>query len=233
LLKAVPNARTGARENRAFLGRAVRFLAAEAGIRQFFDIGSGMPTASNVHQVAQAVAPESRVAYVDHDPIVAAHAQALLTSHAAGRTVYVQADLRDPGAILGHPTVREALDFGQPVALMLLAVLHFFPEADDPAGIVATLLAALPPGSYLVASHVTSDFHDPSSATDGVQAVQRAGVAFRPRTACEFAELFLNGLELAPPGVVPVSEWRPDRDAGPAPQPAEVGYYGAVARKPV
>jgi hypothetical protein len=111
-------------------------------------------------------------------------------------------------------------------------VLHFFPESDDPAGIVATLLDALPPGSYLVASHVTSDFHDEASATDGVQAVQRAGVAFRPRTADEFADLFLKGLDLVPPGVVPVSEWRPDPERGPAPLPDEVGYYGAVARKP-
>jgi hypothetical protein len=232
LLKAVPNARTGARENRAFLGRAVRFLAADAGIRQFLDIGSGLPTASNVHEVAQEVAPESRVAYVDNDPIVMAHAQALLTSHPEGRAVYVQADLRDPGAILADPKVRGALDFGQPVALMLLAVLHFFPDSDDPAGIVASLLAALPPGSYLVASHVTSDFHDEESATGGVRAVQRAGVAFRPRSAEEFGDLFLAGLDLVPPGVVPVSEWRPDQQRGPAPLPDEVGYYGAVARKP-
>jgi S-adenosyl methyltransferase len=231
LLKAVPNARTGARENRGFLGRAVRFLAAEAGVRQFLDIGSGLPTASNVHEVAQDVAPESRVAYVDNDPIVMAHAQALLTSHAAGRTVYVQADLRDPGSILGDQKVRGALDFSQPVALMLLAVLHFFPDDADPAAIVSTLLAALPPGSYLVASHVTSDFNDPGTAADGVQAVHRAGVAFQPRTAGEFAGLFLNGLELMPPGVVAVSEWRPDPESGPVPLPVEVGYYGAVARK--
>ena len=232
LLKAVPNARTGARENRAFLGRAVKYLVAEAGIRQFLDIGSGLPTASNVHEVAQAIAPETRVAYVDNDPIVMAHARALLTSHASGRTVYIQQDLHNPDAILSDPAVRATLDFDQPVALMLVAVLHFFPDAEKPADIVATLLAALPPGSYLVASHTTPDFNDAKAAADGVQAVQRAGVAFQARSAGEFADVALTGLELVQPGLVPVSEWRPEPCAGPIPPPAEVGYYGVVARKP-
>ena len=232
LLKAVPNARTGARENRAFLGRAVRYLVAEAGVRQFLDIGSGLPTANNVHEVAQAIAPETRVAYVDNDPIVMAHARALLTSHPDGKTAYIHADLHDPDAILKHPSVRGTLDFGQPIALVLMAVLHFFPAQDNPAGIVATLLAALPPGSYLVASHVTADYNDPASAADGVQAVQRAGVPILTRTADEFADLALAGLELVPPGLVPVSEWRPDTKSGLLPQPAEVAYYGAVAVKP-
>jgi S-adenosyl methyltransferase len=232
LMKTVPNARTGARENRAFLGRAVKYLAAEAGIRQFLDIGSGLPTANNVHEVAQAIAPESRVAYVDNDPIVMAHARTLLTSHSSGRTVYVQADLHDPEAILRHPLIRETLDFGQPIALMLVAVLHFFPDVENPAGIVATLLEALPPGSYLVASHGTADYNDPKAAADGVQAVQRAGVAFQTRSAAEFADLALTGLELVPPGMVPVSEWRPEVADGPTPLPVEVGYCGVVARKP-
>jgi len=233
LLRAVPNARTGARENRAFLGRAVRYLAAEAGIRQFLDIGSGLPTAGNVHEVAQSMATESRIVYLDNDPIVMAHARALLASHPAGRTAYVQADLHDPAAILGHPSVRETLDFSQPIALMLLAVLHFFPDSEDPHGIVSTLLQALPPGSYLVASHVTSDYHDPEAASDGVQAVQSRGVPIYPRTAEEFADLAFADLELVPPGLVPVSEWRPDPATdGLRPRPAEVGYYGAVGRKP-
>ena len=232
LMKTVPTARTGARENRAFLGRAVKYLVAEAGIRQFLDIGAGLPTANNVHEVAQAIATESRVVYVDNDPIVMAHARALLTSHSSGRTVYVQADLHDPEAILRHPLVAETLDFGHPVALMLVAVLHFFPDAENPAGIVASLLKALPPGSYLVASHGTADYNDPEAAANGVQAVQRAGVAFQTRTADEFADLTLAGLELVPPGVVPVSEWRPDETDGPTPPPVEVGYYGLVARKP-
>jgi S-adenosyl methyltransferase len=232
LLRAVPNARTGARENRAFLGRAVRYLVAEAGIRQFLDIGAGLPTANNVHEVAQSIAEESRVVYVDNDPIVMAHARALLTSHPAGRTAYIQADLHDPVAILRDPSVRATLDFGQPVALMLVAVLHFFPDDEDPAGIVSTLLGALPPGSYLVASQTTADFNDPSQAAVGVQAVQRAGVPFQTRTAEEFADLAFAGLELVPPGVVAVSEWRPETEAGLRPLPSEVAYYGAVGRKP-
>jgi hypothetical protein len=232
LLKAVPNARTGARENRAFLGRAVEYLVAEAGVRQFLDIGSGLPTARNVHEVAQAIASDAAVVYVDNDPIVMAHARALLTSHPAGRTAYVQADLHDPVAILDHPSVREALDFGRPVALMLLAVLHFFPDEQDPAGIVATLVDALPSGSYLVASQTTTDFHDEATAADGVQAVHRAGVAFQPRTASEFADVAFTGLRLVAPGLVPVSEWRPETERGLIPPPWEVGYLGAVARKP-
>jgi S-adenosyl methyltransferase len=233
LLKAVPSARTGARENRAFLGRAVRYLVAEAGIRQFLDIGSGLPTASNVHEVAQSVAPETRVVYVDNDPIVGAHGRALLTSGPQGRTTYIEADLRDPAAILRHPAVRATLDFGQPVALMLVAVLHFFPDAADPAGIVETLLGALPSGSYLVASQTTADFNDPVQAADGVQAVQRAGVPFQTRTAEEFARLGFCHLELVPPGVVVVSEWRPEpAEEGPRPLPSEVAYYGAVGKKP-
>ena len=132
-----------------------------------------------------------------------------------------------------HPSVRGTLDFDQPIALVLMAVLHFFPAQDNPASIISTLLAALPPGSYLVASHVTADYNDPTSAADGVQAVQRAGVPILTRTADEFADLALAGLELVPPGLVPVSEWRPDNEPGLLPQPAEVAYYGAVAVKPI
>jgi hypothetical protein len=231
LLRAVPTARTGAGENRAFLGRAVRYLVAEAGIRQFLDIGTGLPTANNVHEVAQSVVPESRVVYVDNDPIVLAHARAMLISHPAGRTAYIQADLHDPDAILRHPAVRETLDLGQPVALMLVAVLHFFPDDQDPAGIVSALLAALAPGSYLVASHTTADYTDPRAAADGVQAVHRAGVPFQTRTADEFTELAFADLGMIEPGLVPVSEWRPEAD-GLRPLPAEVGYIGGVARKP-
>ena len=231
LLRAVPTARTGARENRAFLGRAVRYLVAEVGIRQFLDIGTGLPTASNVHEVAQSIAPESRVVYVDNDPIVLTHARALLTSHPAGRTAYVQADLHDPGTILRHPAVRETIDLEQPIALMLVAILHFFPDEEDPASIVSALLAAIPPGSYLVASHGTADYNDPNAAADGVHAVQRAGVPFQTRTADEFTRLAFTGLRMVEPGLVPVSEWRPEAD-GLRPLPAEVGYYGGVARKP-
>jgi len=238
LLKAVPSARTGARENRAFLGRAVRYLVAEAGIRQFLDIGSGFPTVNNVHEVAQSIDPASRVVYVDNDPLVLARARQLLDGQPAGagpgrvpgQTAFIQADLRDPAAILYHPVLRETLDLTQPVALMLVAVLHFFPDEADPAGIVAHLLAALAPGSYLVASHTTADFTaDAGTAADGVQAVHQAGLPFQVRTAAQFTGLAFGGLRLADPGLVPVSEWRPAD--GPRPRPAEVGYYGAVGRK--
>lgn len=231
LLKAVPTARTGARENRAFLGRAVRYLAEEAGIRQFLDIGTGLPTANNVHEVAQAIVPEARVVYADNDPIVLAHARALLTSHPAGRTAYIDADLHDPQAILGHPVVRETLDFSQPVALMMLAILHFFPDADDPSGIVSSLVKELAPGSYVVASQTTADFSDPESAASGVQAVHQAGLDFQVRSVEELTSVAFAGLTMVPPGVVAVSEWRPEGN-GPRPLPGEVGYIGGIGRKP-
>src|SRR6266540_2617496 len=157
ILNVAPQARQGARENRAFLQRAVRFLAQEAGIRQFLDIGTGLPTQGNVHQVAQQVAPDARVAYVDHDPVVHVHANALLANHTT--TIAVLADLRQPQAILDHSDVRGLLDLARPVAVLLVAVLHFITEAEDPAGIVAWLREAMAPGSYLVISHATGDFH--------------------------------------------------------------------------
>jgi SAM-dependent methyltransferase len=167
-MQSWPAVRTAVRENRAFLGRAVRYLAADAGIRQFLDIGTGLPSADNVHEVAQAVAPESCVVYVDNDPIVLAHARALLTSVPEGCTAYIDADLRDPETLLASPEVAETLDLSRPVALMLVAVLHFLVDADDPGRVVATLLDALAPGSYLAASHVTPE-HDP----DGVHGLER------------------------------------------------------------
>jgi hypothetical protein len=222
--------RTAARENRAFLGRAVRFLAAEAGIRQFLDIGTGLPTTSNVHEVAQDVAPESRIVYADNDPLVLAHARALLTSSPEGRTAYIQADLRDPAAILSDPAVRAVIDFGKPVALMLVAVLHFVPDEFEPAQILATLTGALPPGSFLVASHITGE-HDPTGPATGAAAYRAAGLPAQLRDADQFARLAFAGLDLVPPGVVLVSEWRPDDD-GPRPSAAEVSWYGGVARIP-
>ena len=222
--------RIAARENRAFLGRAVRFLAGEAGIRQFLDIGSGLPTTNNVHEVAQAVAPSSRVVYADNDPLVLAHARALLTSAPEGRTAYVQADLRDPQSILSDPAVQRVLDFSQPVALMLVAVLHFVPDEFAPAQLLATLTGALAPGSYLVASHITAE-HDPEGPAAGARAYRAAGLPAQLRDSGEFARLAFAGLDLVPPGVVLVSEWRPQAD-GPRPSPAEVSWYGGVARIP-
>jgi hypothetical protein len=230
VLATAPTTLITARENRAFLSRAVRYLVTEAGIRQFLDIGTGLPTTGNVHDVAQAVAAETRVVYADNDPLVLAHARALLTSSPAGRTAYVQADLREPGALLSSPTVRDVLDFGQPVALVLVAVLHFIPDEFRPAEIIATLLDALPRGSYLATSHVTGQ-HRPTEAAEATRTYRSSGMQLRVRNSDEFAALAFSGLELVPPGVVPASEWRPDCD-GPRPAPDEVNCYAGVARKP-
>ena len=221
--------RTAVRENRAFLGRAVRYLAVEAGIRQFLDIGTGLPSANNVHEVAQAVAPECRVVYVDNDPIVLAHARALLAGTPEGRTEYIDADLREPQKILDSSAVRGTLDLTKPVALMLVAILHFLTDDDDPADVVATLLDALPPGSYLVASHVTPE-HDPEGVGGLVRAYRQGGIPAQVRTAADFTALAFKGLELIDPGVVLVSEWR--QPEGPRPLPKEVNWYGGVALKP-
>jgi hypothetical protein len=229
VVAAVPGVRTGPRENRAFLGRVVRYLAAEAGIRQFLDIGTGLPTTGSVHEVAQSVDPRCRVVYVDNDPMVLAHARALLTSSPEGRTAYIHADLRSPAEILSSPVVREVLDFTQPVALMLIAVLHFVSDEARPAGILKTLLDALPSGSYLAASHGTIE-HNPPGAATGERAYQSGGVPIHLRDSGVFSELAFSGLELVPPGVVLVSEWRPD-SPGPRPSAAEVNTNGGLARK--
>ena len=224
-----PSGRIMARENRAFLGRAVRYLAAEAGIRQFLDIGTGLPTTNNVHEAAQAIAPSSRVVYTDNDPMVLAHARALLTSSPEGRTAYIHADLHDPAAILSDQSTREVLDLSQPIALMLVAILHFIPDGDKPAEIVQTLLDALPSGSYLAASHATAELN-PAGAAAVLRVNRESGIPFQFRGSDEFARLAFSGLELVPPGVVLVSEWRPE-DPGPLPQPIEVSCYGGIARK--
>jgi SAM-dependent methyltransferase len=229
-LASVPSGRTGAREQRAFLGRVVRYLAMEAGIRQFLDIGAGLPTTDNVHEVAQAIVPSSRVVYIDNDPLVLAHADALLTSSAEGRTAYIHADLRSPGEILSSPVVREVLDFARPIALMLVGVLHFLDDTDEPGRIIATLLDALSPGSYLIASHLNPE-HDPAGVAAGVRAYRAGGVTVAARDSGEFAALAFGGLELVPPGVVSVSQWRP-QSTGPRPTLAEVSCYGGAGRKP-
>jgi len=229
-LASWPAGRIGLRENRRFLGRVVRYLAAEAGVRQFLDIGSGLPTSNNVHEIAQAVDPSNRVVYVDNDSMVLAHARALLASAPEGRTAYIQADLRSPLDILRSPVTRSVLDFTKPVALMLVAVLHFLQEEDKPETVISTLLDALPPGSYLAASHITME-HDPVGVGGGQRAYREAGLPMYVREADEFAQLAFSGLNLVPPGVVLVSEWRPDTNA-PRPTPAEVSIYGGVGRKP-
>jgi len=230
LMRVVPTIRAAARENRAFLGRAVRFLVAEAGVRQFLDIGTGLPSANNVHEVAQGLVPSCRVVYVDNDPIVLAHARALLTSTAEGRTAYIQADLREPEKILADPVVGQTLDFTQPIALMLVAVLHFVPDSDGPRQIVDTLLGALPPGSYLAATHVTAE-HDPEGVGGLERTYQASGLPAQARAAADFAGLAFRGLDTVDPGLVLVSEWRPDA-GGARPPASEVNWYGAIARKP-
>jgi hypothetical protein len=228
VIAAMPGTRSSARANRAFLGRAVRYLAAEAGIRQFLDIGTGIPTAGNTHEIAQAAAPQSRIVYVDNDPIVMAHARALMTSHPDGATAFIQADLRQPGRILADPELHAILDLGKPVALMLVAVLHFLTEADHPREIVAELLDALPSGSYLTISNITADF-DPAAAAVAQAAGQRSGVTYVPRSQAEIAAFF-TGLDLVDPGVVPLLTWRPD-DGTPE-DPRAVLSYAAMGRKP-
>jgi hypothetical protein len=230
VLRNSPSVPIAARENRAFLGRAVRYLATEAGIRQFLDIGAGLPATASVHSVAQAVSPSARVVYADNDPLVLAHARTLLAAAPDSPTAYIQADLRDPASILSDPVTRGVLDFGQPIGLIVVAILHFLRDDDNPRQILTTLLDALPSGSYLAASHLTTE-HDPVATAAGQRAMQQAGIAMRKRDSSEFARLAFQDLELVPPGVVLVSEWRPDF-AGPRPTPAEVNCYGGVARKP-
>jgi len=227
-LKVNPNAATAPRQNRAFLRRAVRFLAAEAGIRQFLDIGTGLPTTPNVHQIAQGVDPSARVVYVDNDPIVLTHARALLTSTPEGRTAYVDANLQDVERILAAPDLRAVLDLDRPVALTLLAILHFIDDGGDPYAIVERLMAALPAGSYVVISHITADF-DPESWARFAEIMRRQGITTRLRDHDEVSRFF-TGLDLVDPGVVPILRWRPDQD-----EPftdTQVALYGGVGRKP-
>jgi len=225
-----PKVRLGALANRALLQRATRFLAAEAGIRQFLDVGTGLPTADNTHEVAQGVAPESRIVYVDNDPMVMVHARALLTSSPQGRTAYIEADLNDPAAILADPATRATLDFDQPIALMLIAVLHFVPGHGAAKPIVRELLAALPAGSYLVATHATSDFGTPEQQALYQRLIEEGKTDVWTRGRAEFGELF-EGLELVAPGIVPASEWRPEPGAT-IPERSDINVWTAVGRKP-
>ncbi|HSZ40692.1 MAG TPA: SAM-dependent methyltransferase [Trebonia sp.] len=225
VIKRAPEIRDIARVNRAFLGRAVRYLVREAGIRQFLDIGTGIPTAGNVHEVAGKADATTRVVYVDNDPIVNVHANALLTG--GGTTGIVLADLRDPAAILAHPTVRHLIDFGEPVALLLIAILHFIRDDEDPAGIVATLRDALPPGSYLAMSHVTGDFRGEAAAS--VVDVYKNATSSGNLRSREQVEALFEGWDLLEPGVVQCPLWRPEE-----PPPVNLDklwIYGAVGRK--
>ncbi|WP_329246729.1 SAM-dependent methyltransferase [Actinoallomurus sp. NBC_01490] len=233
MLEIFPGLAVGAQANRRFLGRAVRF-AASLGIRQYLDIGTGIPAADNTHEVAQSVAADSRVVYVDNDPIVLAHARALLQGTPEGRTAYLDADFRDHRRILSAPETTGLIDFTRPVALLTVALLHFIPDEDGPGEILERYKAALPPGSVMILSHATADLvDDPETSRAVVGSYTGAGVSLtaRPR---ERTEKFFAGWDLVEPGVVPVSEWRPDgnlRDAALA--PAQAGAFAGVAIKPV
>jgi O-methyltransferase involved in polyketide biosynthesis len=225
-LQAYPELAQAVQSNRKFLARAVHFLTGEAGIRQFLDVGTGIPAADNTHQVAQREAPESRVVYVDNDPIVLLHAQALLKSTRQGACDYIQADLHDPDAIVAQAA--KTLDLGRPVALMLLAVLQFIRDAEDPYRLVSRLVAALPSGSYLVVSHPTDDFN-PNVQGESIKRYNERvtdQATLRDRAG---TERFFEGLELVEPGVVGVAKWRPatEVEAG-----APSSMWCGVARVP-
>ncbi|MFF0461889.1 SAM-dependent methyltransferase [Streptomyces mexicanus] len=220
-----PEVREGVRANRRFLHRAVRHVVAEGGVRQILDVGTGLPTEPTVHQVAQAVAPRTRVAYVDNDPIVSTHSMALLDG--ADGTSVVLADLRDPHGILAHPEVRRVIDFDEPVALLLVAVVHFLADSDDPDGIVATLRDALPEGSYLVLSHATGDLHE--DRREDAAAVYNSATATMNLRSHERVLDFFGDFTLVDPGLVAVTHWRPDEPVRPDAPP--IGIYGGVARK--
>lgn len=226
ILEIEPDSVRVARENRAFLGRVVRFLAGEMGVRQFLDIGAGLPSAGSVHEVAQSCAPESRIVYVDNDVTVLAHARALLESAPEGKCGYVQSDLRDTESIIAQAA--ETLDFKKPVAVLLIAILHFVSDRDDPWGVIARLMAAVPPGSYLAVSHATPErFSDPANKEllNKIYAeTASGGVTPRPKTEIE---RFFSGLEMITPGVVNISAWRPAQ-SGPA---TRTLFYGGAARK--
>ena len=224
-LRAAPHVVEGVRGNRAFLARAVRYLVGEAGIRQFLDIGTGIPAADNTHEVAQDLAPECRVVYVDNDPIVLAHARALLTSGTKGATAYLDEDLRDVAEIVSAAAAM--LDFAEPVAVMLIGILQCIPDEDDPAGIVKRLMGAVPAGSYLAISHPASDIDIVGIRNLASRLHELMPMELRFRSRAEVAALF-DGLELVEPGLVRVPEWRPGSDADAA-NPATV--WGGVARR--
>jgi trans-aconitate methyltransferase len=224
---AYPDVLVAVRAQRAFLARAVHFLVTQAGIRQFLDIGTGLPSANNTHQVAQAAAPQSRVVYVDNDPIVLSHAQALLTTSPEGATAYIDADLRATATIVERAA--GILDFGQPVAVMLLGILQGIPDQDEPGAIIARLMDAVAPGSYLAISQIASDVAADEVA-EGVQRYnEQATVSVAARTHAEVGRFFA-GLDLLEPGVVQVHRWRPG--GGDLGSGRDLAIYAGVGRKP-
>jgi hypothetical protein len=225
VMAAYPGIVESVRANRAFLARVVRFLAGEAGITQFLDIGTGIPAADNTHEVAQAVVPTARIVYVDYDPVVLQHARVLLTSDAPGTVDYIDADLREPGKILREAA--RTLDFTRPVAILLIAVMHLIVDADDPYGIVGQLKATMVPGSYLALSQVASDIETEQVAEARRRYNSLARETQRHRTHAEVTGFF-DGLTLIDPGVVQVPQWRPSSDLEAR---AKSTMWGGVARR--
>jgi len=224
----LPSIVAQARADRAFLGRAIRYLAGAGGIRQFLDIGTGLPTADNTHQVAQRVAPESRIVYADNDPMVLTHARALLTSTPEGACDYVDGDLREPDKILAQAA--RTLDFTKPVGLMLLGILHHIPDTDQAYSIVRHLVSALAPGSFLTINHSTSAVHG-AAMEEAVAHWNQVGTPSMTLRTPEQITRFFDGLDLLPPGVISCSRWRPDLTPAGG-QPPEVDEFCGVARKP-
>jgi O-methyltransferase involved in polyketide biosynthesis len=223
--KAFPGVLQSVRANRAFLARAIRYLVTEAGIRQFLDVGSGLPTASNTHEIAQQKAPESRVVYVDNDPVAVLHARVMLQSSPEGSTDFYQADARDPGFILEQAAA--TLDFGEPVAVIILGVLHFLHDDEQVAAITAAFSGALAAGSHLAISHLASDI-EPETVARFVESMAENGLPQNAMRSREQVTGLFAGLELLAPGVVPVSRWRPDTDVEAG---AVTVLWGGVARK--
>jgi hypothetical protein len=226
VLRVMPVMAQIARSCRLFLSAVVHHLAVDLGVRQFLDIGTGLPTADNTHEVAQRAAPEARVVYVDNDPIVLTHSRALMRTGQYGRCAYIDADARDVGKVLAGAA--ETLDFSQPVAVIMLGLLHFIPDADDPYSLPRRYLDAFVPGSYLAASHASSDIEQEGQSEAAVSFNAQATIPITLRSIEEFARFF-RGLELVPPGIVPLGQWAPGAtEIGPATLPT----YTALARKP-
>jgi hypothetical protein len=226
MIQAIPGMRYMAGENRKFVHRAARDLVAKEGIRQFLDIGTGIPTRPNLHEIAQQIAPETRVVYVDNDPIVLVHARALMISSEQGRSEYISADIRDSRSILGDPVLLETLNLGQPIGLTLIAILMLLADADDPWSTVAELRDAMPSGSVLAITHPTADFN-PVEVGQAVAAATGAGMTLVARTR-EAVQRFFGDWEMIEPGLVPVSAWRPDTQVD---NPEAAYYWAGVARK--
>jgi len=227
MIKAIPGMRYMAGENRKFVHRAARDLVEKEGIRQFLDIGTGIPTRPNLHEIAQRIEPTARVVYADNDPIVLVHARALMISTPQGRSEYISADIRDTASILGDETLRDTLDFTAPIGLTLIAILMLLADADDPWARVAELRDAMPSGSCLAITHPTADFA-PAEVEQAVQAATGAGMTLVARDHDAVRRLF-GDWEMLEPGLVPVSSWRPDAEVD---HPEAAYYWAGVARKP-